>query len=123
MDLPKGAKSSTAEQYGNRIIEFFKFMAAKYHCFHLDWMLDYRGVVEKTYPDGNKTTDIFLPTMDDLREFIKTFRYGSNPAANCGLRIFALKKMMEFLIKEIKDHKYLFEGSIIKKRKIVQLKI
>ena len=120
MDLPKGAKSSTAGQYGNRIIEFFKFMATKYHCFHLDWMLDYRGVVEKTYPDGNKTTDIFLPTMDDLREFIKTFRYGSNPAANCGLRIFALKKMIDFLIKEIKDHEHFFEGSIITKNKTVQ---
>jgi hypothetical protein len=120
MDLPKGAKSSTAAQYGNRIIEFFKFMAAKYHCFHLDWMLDYRGIVEKTYPDGNKTTDLFLPTMDDVREFIKTFRYGSNPAANCGLRIFALKKMMEYLIKEIKDHEYLFEGTIITRNKTVQ---
>ena len=60
------------------------------------------------------------PTMDDVREFIKTFRYGSNPAANCGLRIFALKKMMEYLIKEIKDHEYLFEGTISTRNKTVQ---
>jgi hypothetical protein len=120
MDLPKGAKSSTAGQYGYRIIEFFKFMAAKYEGFHLDWMVDYRGSIEKTYPDGHKTKDFFLPTMDDLREFIKSFKYGSNPAANCGLRIFALKKMMEFLTKEVKEHEYLFEGSITEKNKTVE---
>ena len=120
MDLPRGAKSSTAKQYGNRIIEFFKFMAAKYNGFHLDWMVDYRGSIEKTYPDGHKTKDFFLPTMDDFREFVKSFKYGSNPAANCGLRIFALKKMLEFLIKEVKDHEYLFEGTIIEKNKTVE---
>ena len=120
MDLPKGAKSSTAGQYGNRIIEFFKFMASKYDGFHLDWMLDYRGSIEKSYPDGHKTKDFFLPTMEDLRKFIKSFKYGSNPAANCGLRIFALKKMIDFLTKEIKDHEHLFQGSITEKNKTVE---
>ena len=43
-----------------------------------------------------------------------------NPAANCGLRIFALKKMLAFLKKEIKEHEHAFEGSIVEKRKIVK---
>ena len=30
LNLPSGAKSSTATQYGNRIIEFFKFMASRH---------------------------------------------------------------------------------------------
>ena len=73
-----GAKASTAGQYKNRILEFFKFMARKYHNFHLDWLLDFKGKIEKTYPDGNKTNDILLPTKEDLTEFIKQFKYGGN---------------------------------------------
>ena len=76
LDLPTGAKSSTAGQYTNRIMEFFKFMAKRYENFHLDWLLDYKGSIEKTYPDGNKNSDIFLPTKEDLTDFIKQFKYG-----------------------------------------------
>jgi hypothetical protein len=76
LDLPIGAKSSTAGQYKNRIIEFFKFMARLYHNFHLDWMIDFKGKIEKTYPDGSKTNDIFLPTKEDFTEFIKQYKYG-----------------------------------------------
>jgi hypothetical protein len=115
MEIPKGAMSSTATQYGYRIIEFFKFMATKYKEFHFDWMIDFKGSIDKTYPDGCLTKDIFLPTMDDLREFIKSFKYGINPAANCGLRIFALKKMLDFIVQEVKDHEHVFEGSLKEK--------
>jgi hypothetical protein len=78
LNLPTGAKSSTAGQYKNRIIEFFKFMSRKYNNFHLDWMVDFKGKIDKMYPDGNNTKDIFLPTKDDLTEFIKQFKYGGN---------------------------------------------
>ena len=120
METPKGAKSSTAGQYGNRIIEFFKYMASKYPDYHLDWMVDFDGSIEKIYPNGSRTNDIFLPKMDDLREFIQSFKYGSNPAANCGLRIFALKKMLEFLKQEVKDNEHVFKGSIVDKSNTVE---
>ena len=120
MDIPKGAKSSTAQQYCNRIVEFFKFMASKYAEFHLDWMLDFNGCVEKTYPNGLHSKDLFLPTMEDLREFIHSFKYGINPAANCGLRIFALKKMLEFIKQEVKDNEHVFEGILTDKNRIVE---
>ena len=120
MDIPKGAKSTTAQQYCNRIIEFFKFMASKYVSFHLDWMLDFNGCIEKTYPNGSQTKDMFLPTMEDLREFIHSFKYGINPAANCGLRIFALKKMLEFIKQEVKDNEHVFEGTLTDKSRIVE---
>ena len=131
-----GAKASTAGQYKNRVLEFFKYMARKYNNFHLDWLLDFKSGIEKVYPDGNKTNDIFLPTKEDLTEFIKQFKYGGsififyifglkhnylgNPAANCGIRIFALKKLLSFLEKEIKDHEHVFVGNIIEKSKIVK---
>ena len=120
MDIPKGAKSTTAQQYCNRIVEFFKFMASKYAEFHLDWMLDFNGCVEKTYPNGSHSKDLFLPTMEDLREFIHSFKYGINPAANCGLRIFALKKMLEFIKQEVKDNEHVFEGTLTDKNRIVE---
>ena len=120
LDLQTGAKSSTATQYSSRILEFFKFMASLYHNFHLDWMVDFKGTIEKTYQDGSKSNDIFLPTKNDLTEFIKQFKYGSNPAANCGIRIFAIKKLFDFLWQEIKDHEHVFEGSFLEKRKIVE---
>ena len=119
LNLPIGSKSSTATQYSSRIIEFFKFMAGCYNNFHLDWMVDFKGEIEKTYKDGNKSKDIFLPTKEDLTQFIKKFKYGSNPAANCGLRIFAIKKLLEFLKQEIKDHEHVFEGTILEKANIV----
>ena len=117
--LPTGAKSSTASQYSHKILEFFKFMANLYHNFHLDWMLDFKGTIEKTLEDGSKTNDIFLPTKKELTEFIKKYKYGSNPAANCGSRIFAIKKLMDFLKQEIKDHEHAFEGNILEKRRVV----
>ena len=46
--------------------------------------------------------------------------YLGNPAANCGMRIFALKKLLNFLSKEIKDHEHVFAGNIIEKSKIVK---
>ena len=76
IDIPKGAKSSTAKQYTNRIIEFFKFMAKRYYCFHLDWFFDYKGEIEKIYPDGTKTNDMFIPLKNDVSDFIKQFKYG-----------------------------------------------
>ena len=120
MDIPTGAKSSTAKQYKNRIIEFFKFMAANYHNFHLDWMLDYQGTIEKTLTNGSVNKEIFLPTKKDLTDFIKQFKYGSNPAANCGLRIFAIKKLMDFISQEIKDNEHEFIGGIVEKSRIVE---
>ena len=113
LDIPTGAKSSTAMQYTYRIIEFFKFMANIYQNFHLDWMVDFQCNIEKKHPDGNISNEIFLPTKNHLTDFIKQFKYGSNPAANCGVRIFALKKLMDFLSQEIKDNEHAFTGSII----------
>ena len=34
--VQKGAKATTAKNYGNRIVEFFKFMAESYESFHLE---------------------------------------------------------------------------------------
>ena len=113
LEIPTGAKSSTAKQYTYRIIEFFKFMANIYQNFHLDWMLDFHCKIEKQHPDGNVSNEIFLPTKNHLTDFVKQFKYGSNPAANCGVRIFALKKLMEFLSQEIKDNEHAFTGNII----------
>ena len=47
-------------------------------------------------------------------------KFSGNPAANCGLRIFALKKMLDFLSTQIADHEHVFEGTIIDKRNIVK---
>ena len=75
-EIPTGAKSSTAGQYTYRIMEFFKFMSKIYHNFHLDWMVDYKGAIEKIHKDGSKSNDIFIPPKEDLTEFIKQFKYG-----------------------------------------------
>ena len=75
-EIPTGAKSSTAGQYTYRIMEFFKFMSKIYHNFHLDWMVDYKGAIEKTHKDGSKSNDIFIPPKEDFTEFIKQFKYG-----------------------------------------------
>ena len=113
LGLPQAAKSSTATQYANRIMEFFKYLANVYKNFHFDWMLDFKNKIEKNLPNGNVSHEFFLPTKQDATDFIKQFKYGSNPAANCGVRIFALKKLMEFLSQEIKDNQHEFEGSLI----------
>ena len=47
-------------------------------------------------------------------------KFSGNPAANCGLRIFALKKMLDFLSTQIADHEHAFEGTIMDKRNIVK---
>ena len=75
-EIPSGAKSSTAGQYTNRIMEFFKFMSKIYHNFHLDWMVDFKGAIETDYKDGSKSSDIFIPPKEDFTEFIKQFKYG-----------------------------------------------
>ena len=113
LDIPSAGKSSTALQYSYRIIEFFKFMANIYQNFHLDWMLDFQCKTEKVHPDGKVSKEIFLPTKNNVTDFIKQFKYGSNPAANCGVRIFALKKLMDFLAQEMKDNEHAFSGNII----------
>ena len=115
LGLPQAAKSSTAVQYTNRIMEFFKFLANVYKNFHFDWMLDFRNRMEKIFPNGDISHELFLPTKTDVTDFIQQFKYGSNPAANCGVRIFALKKLMDFLSQEIKDNEHEFEGSLTEK--------
>ena len=115
LDIPTGAKSSTALQYTHRIIEFFNFMAKIYKNFHLDWMLDFQCLIQKIQPDKSVTCEIFLPIKTDLTNFVKKFKYGSNPAANCGIRIFALKKLMDFLAQEMKDNEHAFTGNIVEK--------
>ena len=113
LDVPTGAKSSTAIQYTYRMMEFFKFMANIYRNFHFDWMCDFQCKIEKTHPNGDVSNDIFLPTKQNLTDFIKQFKYGTNPAANCGVRIFALKKLMDFLSQEIKDNEHSFGSDMI----------
>ena len=115
LGLPNKGKSSTAMQYTNRIMEFFKYLANAYKNFHFDWMLDFRSKMEKKLSNEDVSYELFLPTKQDVTGFIKQFKYGSNPAANCGLRIFALKKLMDFISQEIKDNEHEFEGSLIDK--------
>ena len=115
LGIPQEAKSSTARQYTNRIMEFFKYLASIYKNFHFDWMLDFKDKIEKNLENGEISKEIFLPTKEDVTNFIKQFKYGSNPAANCGVRIFALKKLMDFLSQEIKDNEHQFEGTLIEK--------
>ena len=115
LSIPQAAKSSTAMQYTNRIMEFFKYLANVYKNFHFDWMLDFKNKIEKNLSSGEISHELFLPTKQDVTDFIKQFKYGSNPAANCGVRIFALKKLMDFLSQEIKDNEHEFEGTLVEK--------
>ena len=115
LGLPNKGKSSTAMQYTNRIMEFFKYLASIYKNFHFDWMLDFKDKIEKNLQNGEISNEIFLPTKQDVTNFIKQFKYGSNPAANCGVRIFALKKLMDFLSQEVKDNEHQFEGTLMEK--------
>ena len=115
LGIPQEAKSSTAKQYTNRIMEFFKYLASIYKNFHFDWMLDFKDKIEKNLQNGEISNEIFLPTKQDVTNFIKQFKYGSNPAANCGVRIFALKKLMDFLSQEVKDNEHQFEGTLMEK--------
>ena len=117
--VQKGAKATTAKNYANRIVEFFKFMAESYESFHLDWFTDYGGKIEKNLANGEKTFDIFIPTIDDISSFFKQYKHGINPAASVGLRIFALKKFLDFLIKLYEDNEQCFPGTILEKASMV----
>ena len=46
--------------------------------------------------------------------------YGSNPAANCGLRMFAVKKLLDFITQKYKDNEHLFPGSVVEKSTLVE---
>lgn len=116
----KSAKSSTSKQYSYRIKEFFNYMAKAYKGFHLDWLFDFKFEIEKLQPDGSRTKDIFVPPPDVLKGFGKSFMYGSNPAANAGMRIFALKKLLEMMGKKVKENEHLFPGTISEKNSTVE---
>ena len=116
----ESAKSSTSKQYSYRIREFFNYMAKAYKGFHLDWLFDYKFQIEKLQPDGTCTKDIFVPPQDVLKGFGKSFMYGSNPAANAGMRIFALKKLLEMMGKKVKENEHLFPGTISEKSSTVE---
>ena len=115
-----GSKAATAKQYSYRMMEFFTHMAKSYDQFHFDWFTDFEGTIEKVTSSGEKTSEIFVPTKSDLVNFVKTYQYGSNPAANVGLRIFAVKKFMEFLIQVYKDNEHRFPGTLLEKAKLVE---
>ena len=117
-----GAKAATAKQYTYRIMEFFHFMADQYDNFHLDWFTDYEAAILKSY-NGDVTVEIFIPTKQDLTKFIKMFKYGSNPAANCSIRIFALKKLIDFLIEKYQDNEHCFPGTIVQRSTLTKLLI
>ena len=118
--VQKGAKATTAQQYSYRIIEFFNFLSERFRGFHLSWFFDYKQEIAKRTTDGNLTFDYFLPSKALVTEFIKSFKYGSNPAANCGIRMFALKKLFEMLIKEYEEHVDCFEGSFVERKEAVE---
>ena len=116
----KAARSSTSKQYSYRIKEFFNFMAKQYKGFHLDWLFDYKSEIEKVQPDGSVTNEIFVPPQDVLKNFGKSYLYGSNPAANAGMRVFGLKKLLEMMGKKVKENEHLFPGTINEKSSIVE---
>ena len=58
LGIPKEAKSSTAKQYTNRIMEFFKYLASIYKNFHFDWMLDFKDKIEKNLQNGEISNEI-----------------------------------------------------------------
>ena len=55
-----------------------------------------------------------------LQDFIKSFKYGTNPAANCGIRIFAVKKLLEMMIQRYKDFEEEFPGNVVEKNQLVE---
>ena len=112
--------SGTSKQYSYRIREFFNYMAKEFKGFHLDWMFDYKFEIEKLQPDGSVTNEIFVPPQDVLKEFVKSFLYGSNPAANAGMRVFAVKKFLEMMRKKFKENEHLFPGTINEKSATVE---
>ena len=118
-----GVKASTGGQYALRIEEFFDFMAKKYKGFHLDWFIDYQNNIMKDIGDA-PTCEIFVPRKEDVFQFCEKFKgVGTNPAANIGLRINALKKFFSFLIKKYKDNEHLFPGNMAEKDALVEVLI
>ena len=118
--IQKGAKATTAQQYSYRIVEFFNFLSQRFKGFHLSWFFDYRQELAKRTIDGELTFDYFLPSKRTVTEFIKSFKYGSNPAANCGIRMFALKKLFEMLKKEYEENVDCFQGSFVQRKETVE---
>ena len=118
--VQRGAKSSTAKSYEKRIVELFTFLSKRYDKFHLDWFTDYSGKVEKVTSKGEKTFDIFVLTKEDLLNFVAKYKYGTNPAANVNVRIFAVKKFLEFLVQNYKDNEDQFPGSLLEKSNLVE---
>ena len=118
--VQRGAKSSTAKAYEKRIVELFTFLAKKYDKFHLDWFTDYSGKIEKVTSKGEKTFDLFVLTKEDLLSFVAQYKYGINPAANVNLRIFAVKRFLEFLVQNYKDNEDQFPGSLLEKSSLVE---
>ena len=110
---------STAKQYSYRILELFNYIAKLHYGFHFDWFIDYSNLIEKKMQNDVISTEIFIPSKQVLTDFIKSYMYGSNPAANCGLRIFAVKKMLEFLMQKYKDNEDRFPGDIVTRNKLV----
>lgn len=78
LNIARGSKAKTGELYRNRILEFFKFMAKRFDNFHFDWMTDYGEKIEKNGRNGQKTKELFLPTKEELRDFVKQFKYGGD---------------------------------------------
>ena len=117
--IHKGAKATTAQQYSYRIVEFFNFLSKRFRGFHLSWFFDYKQELAKRNTDGELTFDYFLPSKATVTEFIKSFKYGSNPAANCGIRMFALKKFFEMLKKEYEDNEDCFQGTFVERKETV----
>ena len=118
--VQRGAKSSTAKQYEKKIVELFTFLSRIYDKFHLDWFTDYSGKIEKITPKGEKTNEIFVLSKEDLLKFFEKYKYGTNPAANVNVRIFAVKRFLEFLEQNYKDNEELFPGSLVEKCNIVE---
>ena len=116
----KKSKSNTAKQYSYRIMELFHFMAKLHYGFHFDWFLDYSQLKEKKMSDGTISMEIFIPQKQVLTDFVKSYMYGNNPAANAGMRIFAVKKMLEFLMQKYKDNEDKFNGDIVNRSKLVE---
>ena len=86
LQIHSGQKANTGKNYRNRIVEFFTFMAKRFDNFHLDWMVDCKGKIEKIGREGQKTYEIFLPIKEELKDFIKQYKYGGEHISFCFLK-------------------------------------
>ena len=118
--LKKGTSAQTARNYRNRVMELRHFYSKKYEDFHMDWFTDFGQTITKK-TDGNETSEIFLPTKNDLTEFVRSYKYGLNPAANVGLRIFALKKLLDFISMNISENENKFQGTLLERNQTVDI--